>query len=132
MSSDISIVFNAAKNSWMDEDVTMRTEKRLMFRVAVLAGLVGSVLNTPAYADAIDGDWCDGTRRITIEGSSITTPGGSKIQGQYGRHDAQFSVPPGEPGAGGVVEMTLMGEEHVEVKFAGEPVKVWRRCKNTS
>src|SRR5690348_7437744 len=49
--------------------------------VAIFAGAA-----CPALADAIDGHWCfpDG-KRMFIQGPAITTPDGSRIQGEYGR-----------------------------------------------
>ncbi len=47
-----------------------------------------------AFADVIDGNWCqaDG-RHLEIDGSTITTPGGNTIQGDYGRHTFTYTVP---------------------------------------
>jgi hypothetical protein len=94
-------------------------------------GLVGVSL-TPAFADRIDGEWCDGSRSVKIDGPRIVTPGGNAVSGSYGRHDFAYVIPNGEPGAGSKVDLRLMDEEHVQVSYASEPPKVWRRCKVTS
>jgi hypothetical protein len=89
---------------------------------------------SPAFADAIDGNWChsDG-RRFTIRGPAITTPGGSRIQGEYDRHHFTYQIPTPEPRAGEKVFMTLMGEYLVHLRVGGEassagPVEEWNRC----
>lgn len=84
----------------------------------------------PAHADAIDGLWCsqDG-RRIVIEGSNVTTPGGRTITGQYGRHDFAFTVPAGEPRAGEPVAMRLRGEYRVMVTIGTGSTEEWNRCR---
>ena len=55
----------------------------------------------PAFADAIDGDWCrtDG-KRMTIRGPAIVTPGGQQTNGHYTRHSFSYVIPAGEAGRG--------------------------------
>ena len=101
-------------------------------RAALGLVLVGTVIATPALADRIDGEWCDGSRHFIINGPTIVTPGGSSIQGQYGRHDFKYTIPESEPGAGGTVDMRLINDDNVNVNYGSEPPKVWRRCKVTS
>ena len=55
---------------------------------------------TPAFADRIDGEWCNGTQSLQIEGPSIRTPGGNQITGDYSRHGFAYVVPANEPEAG--------------------------------
>ncbi len=85
-----------------------------------------------ARADAIDGQWCDGSKHFKIDGPNIVTPGGNVITGNYGRHDFSYVVPDGEVGAGENVDMQLLDEEHVRVSFGTSAPKIWRRCKVTS
>lgn len=84
-----------------------------------------------ARADAIDGDWCqaDG-RHMTIRGPEITTPGGTKMRGDYGRHSFTYVVPAGEPGAGETVSLVLLNELLAHGRQGGPnaPVQEWRRC----
>jgi hypothetical protein len=100
-------------------------------RLGWVTGLVIACA-APAFADRIDGDWCDGARSFTINGPSIRTPGGNNIQGDYGRHDFRYTVPAGEGGAGATVDMRLLNEENVTVRYGNEEPRVWRRCKVTS
>ncbi|MBI3436839.1 MAG: hypothetical protein HY056_17445 [Proteobacteria bacterium] len=88
----------------------------------------------PARADAIDGNWChnDG-RRLTIRASEILTPGGSRIAGNYGRHDFSYVVPGNEPSAGQTVFMILLNEYTVhlhvgEQPSGSNPADEWKRC----
>ncbi len=95
--------------------------------LAVIAiGLTG-----PALADAIDGEWCsDDGRRISIQGRSIVTPGGRRIDGAYTRHSFEYTVPPLEPDAGQQTTMRLLSETRMEVRV-GTPESMpvlWRRC----
>ena len=59
-----------------------------------LALLAALILPGAALADRIDGDWCDGEgRRIEIDGSTIRTPGGVTMKGDYGRHSFAYDAP---------------------------------------
>jgi hypothetical protein len=97
-------------------------------------GLV--LLAGPAFADAIDGDWChkDG-RRFSIRGPQIVTPGGKQMQGDYSRHWFNYVVPAPEPGAGQTVFMQLRDENTVHLRlgdaFAANP-ETWIRCSPTT
>ena len=103
-------------------------------RTHVLFALMLLFTTEPAWADAIDGNWChpDG-RRFTIRGPAITTPGGSRIQGEYDRHHFTYQIPTPEPRAGEKVFMTLMGEYLVHLRVGSEassagPLEEWNRC----
>jgi hypothetical protein len=86
-----------------------------------------------ARADAIDGDWCalEGAQRMSIQGPSITTPGGNRLQGNYTRHTFDYVVPSGEAGTGQMVNITLRGEYLAFSRqgAADAPLKEWRRCQ---
>jgi cellulase/cellobiase CelA1 len=83
-----------------------------------------------AHADAIDGNWCaDDGRVMTIEGSSIATPGGQQTTGDYSRHAFAYVVPAGEADAGTEIAMVLLNEQTVAVKAGpAAPEEIWRRC----
>ena len=89
-----------------------------------------------ARADAIDGNWCspDG-KFITIKGPDVTTPGGTRMLGDYDRHHFHYVVPASEAGAGQGVFMTLQGDYLVLVRMGPDPASAarqtpqeWRRC----
>ena len=96
-----------------------------------VVALAMAMSTVPALADAIDGDWCfmkDG-RRLSIRGPDIVTPGGKKIQGDYGRHSFSYVVPAPEPGAGETVSMSLLNEETVSLRVgAAGAEETWQRC----
>jgi hypothetical protein len=96
--------------------------------VALAAATAGLALATPARADAIDGHWCtEGGLRLSIAGPSIVTPGGARLQGDYGRHDFAYTAPASDPGGSQRVTMRLRGENLMQVEAAGlDPL--WRRC----
>lgn len=82
-----------------------------------------------ALADAIDGNWCsEKGRRISIEGSSVTTPKGARLTGSYTRHTFAFTLPAGEDDGGAPVDMVLQGEMRVRVKIGLADPQIWRRC----
>lgn len=103
-------------------------------RAATWLAALGAVMGLacPAFADAIDGNWChsDG-RHFTIRGSDIVTPGGKAMQGDYSRHSFSYSAPAPEQGAGGPIFMTLMGENTVHLRYGGPQAsnaETWVRC----
>jgi hypothetical protein len=108
----------------------LTTSPLLVATLAIAAGLSAG----PARADAIDGQWCLGSSHLAIEGPSILTPGGNRIQGNYSRHGFVYTIPANEPGAGGEINMALLNEETVELTRKGQSTapEIWRRCKPTS
>lgn len=101
-----------------------------------IAALGFALLAGPAFADAIDGDWCHAPsgRRFSIRGPDIVTPGGAHLQGNYSRHAFSYAVPAPEPGAGQTVFMTLLNENTVHLRLgealAANP-ETWIRCSPT-
>jgi hypothetical protein len=104
----------------------------MMRRVLVLACYAVVVGVYPARADAIDGQWCLGSRHFEISGPNIRTPGGSQITGNYGRHGFTYVVPASEDGAGTQIVMVLLNEETVQLTRGKSPAETWKRCKPTS
>ena len=96
-----------------------------------LGALSFLAMATTAQADAIDGNWCrsDG-KRMSIRGSEIVTPGGTKILGDYSRHFFSYVVPSGEPGAGNKVAITLQNEYLAHAREGNDlAIQEWRRCQ---
>jgi len=89
-------------------------------------------LAAPAFADAIDGNWChtDG-RRFSIRGPEIVTPGGRRMEGNYSRHGFSYTAPAPEPDAGKVVAMVLLNENTVQLQRGEAPQETWVRCGPT-
>jgi hypothetical protein len=102
------------------------SERRLEIGAALLL-----LASTAAAADAIDGTWCNGAgRQLAIRGSSIVTPGGTEMHGQYTRHAFQYVVPGNEPASGQDVDLQLLNENTVHLRVgAGGAAEVWHRCK---
>lgn len=110
--------------------LTGAKERDVRATVLIIAALT-MLSSTTAFADAIDGNWChnDG-RRFTIRGAEIITPGGQTMRGDYSRHHFSYRPPAAEKGAGGIISMTLMGENLVHLRYgdaAGAP-ESWVRC----
>ncbi len=110
----------------------MHAMLKAQLKIAI-AALALSALPLPAFADAIDGNWChnDG-RRFTIRGPEIVTPGGKHMEGNYSRHFFNYTVPVLESGAGETVFMTLANENTVYLRRgeqgSGSPQETWVRC----
>ena len=101
----------------------------------LLAAAFAATLLLPAghaSADAIDGDWCfrDG-KRFSIAGSTIVTPGDTRMTGVYSRHFFEYVVPVGEKPAGIKINMSLVDEDtiHLTVGAVKDKVQVWKRCR---
>lgn len=108
---------------------------RFATRAQVAALAAACLSGTPAFADAIDGDWCNGGLHMEITGATIVTPGRNKIEGQYFRYRFVYTVPANEPGAGGEITMVMIrGQEIVHLRRQGQTgdPEVWRRCKPIS
>jgi hypothetical protein len=102
---------------------------------AFVAALGLAMLAGPAFADAIDGNWCynDG-RHFSIRGPEIVTPGGKHMEGNYSRHWFSYTVPAPEPDAGQTIFMTLLNENTVQLRrgeASGTPQETWVRCGPT-
>jgi hypothetical protein len=104
----------------------------MMKRAAILGGLALAVSACPAFADAIDGQWCLGTSHFEISGPNIRTPGGNDITGNYGRHGFDYIVPTNEAGAGTLIVMVLLNEETVQLTRGTSAPETWKRCKPVS
>jgi hypothetical protein len=107
----------------------MKTAVSLFFGLLLLAA-------GPARADSLDGNWCskDG-RRMHIEGRTIMTPGGGKMQGDYGRHTFSYIVPANESGAGSFVFLQQWIEEKMKMFIGADEASArqgvgqeWNRC----
>ncbi len=95
------------------------------------------VFPTLAYADKIDGSWCNGSGgHVAIDGPKITLSPKTTIDGQYRRHEFLYTVPAGEDHAGDTIYMRLLDEEDmisttVKDGQGVEPI-AWKRCAVTS
>ena len=98
-------------------------------RIPALAALLLALSATAVRADAIDGDWChaDG-RKLSINGTALTTPAGNKLTGDYDRHHFAYVVPAGEPGTGAKVSIVLLSELQMRLKPPAGEEQDWRRC----
>jgi hypothetical protein len=99
--------------------------------VCLMCALAGVTLfsSAGAVADAIDGDWCFGTRHLAVNGPDITTPGGTQMKGDYDRHSFSYVVPSGEKDAGQPVGMELRDEDHMTLRQGAGKPQLWKRCR---
>jgi hypothetical protein len=105
--------------------------RRLLWLSAGMVTFALTAMSIPAFADAIDGDWCrDNGKHMSIHGPEITTPGGKQTRGDYTRHFFSYVIPAGEAGAGETVNITLLSEYLAHARVGSDPtVQVWRRCQ---
>ena len=111
----------------------MRSAARTFLGLLSLA-----LIAAPAFADQIDGEWCNSGRNFKIEGPNIQTYGGTRMTGDYDRHGFRYAVPANEPEAGTEIVMVLRGEELLDLYKRPKGTKEntapesWRRCRVTS
>jgi len=113
----------------------MNPFQSLLYPFATVLAL--ALLACPAFADAIDGDWClpKSGRHFSIRGDEIVTPGGKRMNGDYQRHYFSYVIPAPEPSAGQTVYMTLWDENTVHLRLGKETSdkpEVWIRCSPTT
>ena len=95
------------------------------------------VFPTVAYADKIDGAWCNEQGgHIEIDGPKITLSDKTTFQGQYARHFFLYTVPAGEAQAGAQIYLQLRDEEDMTSFTVKDGQNVdpvaWKRCAETS
>jgi hypothetical protein len=103
--------------------------------VPLSAAALALVLSSPAWADSIDGHWCNaaGTKQMAISGSRLVTGGGKQIDGNYSRHSFSYRAPDTEPSPGSPVSMLLVNENTIRATTGDEPTaEIWHRCEQTS
>lgn len=94
----------------------------------IIVGLL--FFGQPAWADALDGDWCNGIDgKLTIDGSIIITPAGNSVNGNYGRHRFEYTAPENDWNAGKLIVIQQFSEELMELTVEGEAGRKWRPCQ---
>lgn len=91
------------------------------------------MLAVPAWADSLDGDWCnpiDG--KLTIDGPTIHTPGGQIVAGNYGRHRFTYTAPAGDWQAGQEIVIQQYNEQLMKLSVGGQTAREWRPCQVVS
>ena len=112
----------------MREGLTMRS------KAIVLAYCLFSA---PAFADAIDGDWCkrDGSH-VRIDGPQIEIAPGTRVMGKYERHAFSYVAPFGDAEARAEIFFRLRSE--TEMRRVRDPAAMpehddlWQRCETIS
>ena len=91
---------------------------------------------TPALADRIDGDWCNGASTYHIDGPAIRIPSGKDMIGDYTRHSFHYISPAGEKDAGTEIFMRILSEEDMQLMrrtgLTESQIENWQRCKPVS
>lgn len=109
--------------------------RRLLARTApVGAVVVANLASGTALTDAIDGDWCHGDRKLSIDGPEIVTPEGTAMTGSYDRHAFAYVVPDHEPDAGDQIYMQQLSEESMRLMVGSwtAEAEMWHRCEFVS
>lgn len=112
---------------------------RATFTALVAFAAAAALAGSAAHADQIDGSWCSPAgESITVEGQSITTPGGARIVGYYDRHHVAFTIPEGEGRAGDLFEASQIDDDRISVTLTAKPAgtrgqpEVWTKCEVVS
>jgi len=83
----------------------------------------------PAYADQIDGRWCNKGRQVTIESPAIITPSGKRVNGEFDRHSFSYTIPAGEKYAGEKGEFEVQHDDLVHFTRSGSSqFEEWEPC----
>ena len=86
-----------------------------------------------AFADALDGDWCNAkSGKLTINGSSIETPGGQVVSGDYSRHRFSYTAPAGDWNGGKSIVIQQLNEDAMDLSVDGAAPTRWSPCLVTS
>ncbi|MEP3275803.1 MAG: hypothetical protein ABJN26_14140 [Stappiaceae bacterium] len=105
--------------------------KRFILYLAAVVGV--ALLAAPAWADAIDGEWCNADgENLEINGPAIKTPGGASMTGEYDRHHFSYVSPPGEKFAGEMLKMSQHSEQRMSMRLPDGSEVTWRRCEVVS
>lgn len=111
----------------VDPTLKRALSKRFFLSLVLSIGFMLSA--APAWADAIDGDWCNADgENLHIDGAAIKTPGGASMTGDYDRHHFSYVSPPGEKFAGDTLSMTQQSEEQMSMRLPDGSEMTWRRC----
>jgi hypothetical protein len=112
-----------------------RSVARKRIVVSLAAFVAATVAAAPAWADKIDGTWCQPSgKHMAINGPDIVTPMGTRTKGAYDRHAFSYAVPAKEPDAGSTINMILIDEDTVLSRANASPgfgpgeADVWHRC----
>lgn len=104
--------------------------RNIVRRMLLIAGAGLVFLSSPAHADAIDGEWCNARgQKLSIDGPSLITPYGTRMEGDYDRHGFRYVAPANDPDAGHKIIMSLFSDDDMQlVRNNGTP-ESWRRCR---
>lgn len=111
-----------------------------MRRFSIFVGAVAMcwvALGKGGRADIVDGNWCSGDgRRLSIVGEDVSTPGGTKLKAEYGRHHVLYKQPLFEMYGGRIVDIVLVSPDVIHVRYLKGPTEYdevpaeeWTRCK---
>lgn len=98
--------------------------------VFISAGFLLSMFVTaPAFADAIDGQWCHKGRQVTIEGPLIITPSGKRVNGTFDRHSFSYTIPAGDDHAGEKADLVVQHDTLMHFMRSGSSqFEAWQPC----
>ncbi len=91
-----------------------------------------------AHANAIDGEWCREGRSFRIDGTNISTYGGSNLAGETDGYRFRYVAPASESEAGTEIFMVLRSEATLYLLRKPQGAsgfsdrEAWQRCKVTS
>ena len=108
---------------------------RSYFRFSISAAL--ALIPAHAFADRIDGDWCDPAgAHLKIDGPQIQLGAAPPVMGKYSRHAFSYLAPQNDSEAGSEIFFILRSEDEMrrvrEPNAMPEHSDIWRRCQAVS
>jgi hypothetical protein len=100
-------------------------------RFALAAIALASLAASASSADQLDGRWClSGGRRMSIDGPTVITATGARMQGEYHRGSLVYLLPGQEPEFAVQVALTPLDEERLSLATnrPGARPEIWHRC----
>lgn len=92
-----------------------------------------------ALADKIDGTWCSPRgASVSVDRSTVITPGGNTVTANYDRHHVDFEIPAGEPDGGKRFSADQLNDDQIRVVIldpsgaSATPSEIWTPCARVS
>ena len=98
---------------------------------------LAALFPSAAFADSIDGDWCDKDgSHLRIDGPTIELKPGKILQGKYARHAFSYFEPKGDSEFDTEIFFILRSEDEMrrvrDSAVMPEHADIWQRCETNS
>ena len=102
--------------------------------IAAAALTVVALVNSPASADVIVGQWCPpgGGRSVSVENYDNVSIDGTAVKANVNRHHVDFVIPAGVQDAGARFDADQISDEQIRVTIGSKSTEIWTPCKPIS